>query len=180
MRILFNCTTNVIGGAVQNDANFVKNTIHIENEKNSFIYLASPQVNEILTKWGIRSDFIFVLESPSKNFHVRKKISSIEKQFSPDIIYTMAGPAYVRFSGFHVMGISDPYITHGDLDSFIHGRTVLAALNHAAKTLIKGCIARFSANHFIFQTETSLNGFCKRFFLRKNIPLYYLMRLALI
>lgn len=166
MKILFNCTVNVNGGAVQNAANFIKYAV-IE-ATHEFIFLVSKQVQEVLLHWGIESANIHILETPSKSKTARLKALKLESDFLPDVVYTMAGPTYIPFKAPHVMGISDPYITHADCLSFALNRSFYEAIFFGLKELVKGVYGRFTAQHFIFQTETSREGFCRRYFFDKD------------
>lgn len=161
MKILFNCSVNVVGGAVQNSANFVKYALL--NEVHQFLFVVSYAVKDVLKGWGISDERIYTVSSPARCGVARRTILSLECEFIPDVVYTMAGPTYVKFKSLHVMGISDPYITHADKLAFRLNRSFNAALSFAIKELLKGIYARYSADYFLFQTETSRNGFCKRF-----------------
>jgi len=166
MKILFNCSVNIIGGAVQNASNFIKyaslNNDHI------FFFIVSPAVNVVLEKWAISLANLHVVDSPTRSKLARKVILAFEQDFNPDIVYTMAGPTYVNFRAPHVMGISDPYITHHDSMSLFLNRSKYQAFSFGLKEFVKGWYARFSADYFLFQTETSRDGFCKRYGWGKN------------
>lgn len=167
MKIFFNCSVNVVGGAIQNSANFIKNAIN--DSSNEFLFVVSNQVAQVLSAWGIKADSIIEIESPARSSESRKKLLQLEEGFQPDIVYTMAGPTYVKFKGLHIMGISDPYITHADWLSIFLNRSAGEAAKFYGKEIIKGLHARRTADFFIFQTETSRSGFCNRFLLdRKN------------
>ena len=161
MKILFNCTINVVGGAVQNAANFIRYAAL--NNEYQFLFIVSPAVNAVLKKWVISPSNLHVIGSPARSKLARKAILALEKEFNPDIVYTMAGPTYVRFKAPHIMGISDPYITHADAMSLFLNRSKCQAWSFGLKELVKGWYARFSADYFLFQTETSRDGFCRRY-----------------
>lgn len=175
MKILFNCSVNIVGGAVQNAANFIKYAA--VSNKHQFMFIVSPAVNSILENWAIRPLNLNVVESPARSKLIRKKILSLEHAFKPDIVYTMAGPTYVKFKVPHVMGISDPYITHADFMSLFLNRSQYQAWSFGLKEFMKGWYARFSADYFLFQTETSRDGFCKRY--RWNVNKTALLQNAL-
>lgn len=166
MKILFNCTVNVVGGAVQNSANFINHALN--DKSNKFVYVVSQAVGDVLLKWGRISDDVFVLESPARSKSSRDRLLQIERAFSPDVVYTMAGPTYVNFKSLHVMGISDPYITHADFMSLMLNRSVFEACRFGGVEFLKGIHARLCADFFLFQTETSRSGFCKRYLLPRS------------
>lgn len=166
MKILFNCTVNVVGGAVQNSANFIKNAK--ASNKHLFLFLVSREVKETVEKLGCSSESIVVCDSPARSKKARESILEVEREFNPDIVYTMAGPTYVNFNAYHVMGVSDPYITHASLTNFSFNRSTFSALSMFLKIAYKAFYARFFANEFVFQTQTSRSGFCKRYFFDKQ------------
>ncbi|GIA16458.1 TPA: glycosyltransferase [Vibrio cholerae] len=161
MNIIFNCSVNIVGGAVQNAANFIRYAA-LSNE-HQYMFIVSPAVNDVLEKWIIQPSNLHVVESPARSQKSRAKILSLEKEFKPDVVYTMAGPTYVNFKAQHVMGVSDPYITHADVMSLFLNRSQYQAWSFGLKEFIKGWYARFSADYFLFQTETSRDGFCRRY-----------------
>ena len=166
MRVLFNCSVNVVGGAVQNAANFIKYAI--EDERIDYFFLVSRQVYEVLIRWGIDCEKIFIVESPSRSMASRRKIKKIEKKLSPDLVYSMAGPTYVNFKAKHLQGISDPYITHADKLAFFINRSLKEVFLLYCKSILKGLSARFFTDFYVFQTETSRDGFCRRFLCKKS------------
>jgi glycosyltransferase involved in cell wall biosynthesis len=166
IKVLFNCSNNVIGGAVQNAANFIRHAVN--DDSIQYFYIISKQVEELFHIWNIEKESILTLSSPAKSKAARKKALELESKFKPDIVYTMAGPTYIKFNSYHVMGMSDPYITHSKISSFIHNRSIVDIVNFFTKTAYKAFNARFGADYYIFQTKTSRDGFCRRYWWPKN------------
>ncbi|MCT7358578.1 glycosyltransferase [Thalassolituus pacificus] len=166
MKILFNCSVNVVGGAIQNSANFIKYAF--ADSQCECFFLVSHQVFSVLTAWGIAGNNIVLVDSPARSMHSRKVALDLERFFQPDIVYTMAGPTYINFKSPHVMGISDPYITHADFLSLRLNRSFVEALRFGVVEFLKGVHARLHADFFLFQTESSRFGFCKRYMLPKE------------
>lgn len=166
MNILFNCTVNREGGAVQNAANFI--CLARNDKQNSFMFLVSLPVYNLLSEWGGVDERIVLTDHPLSSRKVQEDVARLECYFKPDIVYTMAGPSYLKFKNNHVLGVSDGYITHAGLDSFFYGRSFFNGFKHFLKTIVKGCLSRFEGDFFIFQTETSRAGYCQRFFISKD------------
>ncbi len=166
MKVLFNCTNNVVGGAIQNSANFIKYAT--KDKEIDYHFLASHQVADVLEKWGVKSPNLIVLDSPAKSKSSRARALELESQLRPDLVYTMAGPTYINFKSFHVMGTSDPYITHSKFENFKRNRSFSKFIVFSLKIAAKALSARFGADYFLFQTETSRNGFCSRYFWSKH------------
>jgi len=166
VRILFNCIVNAKGGAVQNAANFI--SIARLDRDNSFRFIVSRSVYEILELWGELDDFVYLVGHPFSDSNVRKFVSDIEKEFNPDVVYTMAGPSYLKFRSTHVLGVSDAYTTHAKIADFFYGRSFFEGINHFLKCYLKGVLARIEGDFFVFQTETSRCGFSIRFLLKDS------------
>jgi len=73
----------------------------------------------------------------------------------------MAGPAYIKFPVYHLMGISNPYITHADIDVFKTNGNFIQNIQLLLKTLYQ-LYKSTKANHFIFQTEAARDNYCAR------------------
>lgn len=165
-RILFNCTTNNVGGGVKNSALFIKNAL--QDDAVDWCFAISTQVKEILEKWDVSTVTMCVFEiSPARNKHSRNKIKKLALQKNIDMVFTMAGPAYVKFDVVHVIGISNPYITHVDYQGLSIGRKMSQILKILMLTFYQAYYSRF-ADYWMFQTEGSRKGYCKRFFVDKK------------
>jgi len=160
VKVLFNCTTNVVGGGSKNASIFIRHAIH--DDRFNFQFAISAKVKSILESWNIDTSGMELFQNnPARRMEERNRLRRYEQEFAPDIVYTMAGPAYVRFRATHLMGISNPHITHGNLDSFAFAGFPIGTLKALLSTLYKMVHAR-RADKFIFQTEVSRRGFCKR------------------
>jgi glycosyltransferase involved in cell wall biosynthesis len=165
-KILFNCSTNIQGGAAQNAANFIMNAIdetEFGNHVIEYYYILSPQVKKILDDFGyICSNYKLVKKSPSKNLSSRKLIHSIEKNYNPDLVFTMAGPAYVDFNASHIMGCSNPYVIFANMKDIFFGRTFTESIYRYAQTSYQKYYIK-KADNFIFQSKASQKKFSKNF-----------------
>lgn len=161
VKILFNCVVNSKGGAVQNAANFI--SIARRDEEHVFQFIVSRAVYAVLKGWGENDELVHVVDHPLTGKNSRKLVSEIERDFGPDVVYTMAGPSYLKFCNMHVLGISDAYTTHAKVADFFYGRSIIGGLKHLFKSFLKGILARTEGDFFIFQTETARAGFCGRY-----------------
>jgi glycosyltransferase involved in cell wall biosynthesis len=166
MKILFNCSTNVLGGAIQNAYNFI---IHAQKDQEiDWFFLVSPQVFDQIEKvLDTDAEKIVKLNSPARSLKNRKLVLQYEKQFDPDLVYTMAGPAYVDFKNPHVVGISNAYLTSARLRTIIYGRSILESLMMVLTTLYQALYIK-KADFFFFQTLSSRDAFCKRYAVKRE------------
>lgn len=156
---LFNCTTNVVGGAVQNAVNFVIEALR--DPKRAWRFAVSGIVERELDKFGITAVGECFLKSPARDSDARSRLRSYARSSGAALVYTMAGPAYVGFDLPHVMGCSNPYLTNLDWIALKAGRGPASIASTVARTIYQAVHAR-RADYWIFQTEASKNGFCRR------------------
>lgn len=166
-RFLFNCSTNIVGGGLKNSAFFIKQAMGSKNIDWSFA--VSKEVKSLLEAWGIKiNDSFYVFpSSPARDKSARKKLLELVKKLSPELIFTMAGPAYVKFPVLHVQGLSNPYVTHADWDGFMLRGSLSKALQFAAQTAVQLWCSTW-ADYFVFQTEEARNKYRGRTFISKD------------
>ena len=165
-KILFNCSTNIQGGAAQNAGNFVINSLtelELGKQNCEYYYILSPEVKKILDDYGyVISNYSLIKKSPSKNLSSRKLIKLIESRFNPDLIFTMAGPSYVDFSAPHIMGCSNPYIIFAKFRDILFGRSLLISIYRFLQTTYQKFYIK-KAEYFIFQSNASKKSFSDLF-----------------
>ena len=160
MKILFNCTTNVVGGGVKNSAIFIKYARNYETI--DWLFAVSIAVKDILDRWGICDERIHLFtSSPAKNRIARKDLLEIVKQRQVKLVFTMAGPAYINFKIPHVMGVSNPYITHAGFQDFIRGKGLVDIFKMMLHVGYQTYYAR-RADYWVFQTDVARETFSKR------------------
>lgn len=160
MNVLFNCSTNVVGGGAKNAAIFIRHALNRPQER--FSFALSGQVKSILDSWHIESDELHLFDaSPARCPRARKRLSSLARDLGVDMVYTMAGPAYTSFDATHVMGISNPFITHADRQAVFLGATPVKMFLRILQISYQMGHAR-RADAWIFQTKEARDGFCRR------------------
>ena len=88
-------------------------------------------------------------------------LKQLKKKIKPDLTYTMSGPAYVKFKSFHVMGCSNPYITHAKLDAFLLLRNPVTIIKTLARVIYQSIYIR-KADYWQFQTISARDSFVRR------------------
>jgi glycosyltransferase involved in cell wall biosynthesis len=159
-KVLFNCSTNVVGGGVKNAAIFIREVQHFHCI--DWVYAVSPQVHALLEEWRIlvKDSFVFKI-SPSRSIKARRELLRLEKDHGVDCVYTMSGPSYVTFSSLHIQGISNPHITHADLKDVGFILSIRKYYTYLVHTAYQRYMSK-KADFFVFQTESSRVGFCER------------------
>lgn len=166
-RILFNASTSVVGGGMKNSALFIAQSIEMKSEEIEWSYAISAPLKELLeeSKVFLPENRVYIFSKTPSRFQIsrsRLKLLAQDKNF--DLVYTMAGPAYVSFHQPHVMGISNAYITHAGYESI----AIRIGLKSKVKKIFNSMYLMYHArraDYFFFQTEYSRQSFLNRFLL---------------
>jgi glycosyltransferase involved in cell wall biosynthesis len=116
MNAMLNCSTLLKGGGLQVAFSFIDQMLKAGDEAEWSLVLSSSvyeQVKDLLVGRGCRAEV--VEKSPARNFQARKQLSEIEAAIRPDVVFTLFGPAYVRFRSPHLCGVAVPWVTHPSL-----------------------------------------------------------------
>ena len=112
-------------------------------------------MNDLLKGYTINSANIFVImKSPSKSIYSRYQILQIANNINPDLVFTMAGPAYVNFKSLHLMGCSNPYVLFASAKDIFFGRNFIEFLIRYAHTRYQLYYIK-KATHYLFQSNSS-------------------------
>lgn len=165
--ILFNCSTNVVGGGVKNSVLFIKQAM--EYKVWNWRFAISEPVSILLKEKNVQVDdrFKVFINSPARSKKARTELLGIVSHEKIEIVYTMAGPAYVKFPVRHIQGISNAYITHADFEVFWLKKNALSIARYMLYVFVQFLYSK-RADYFVFQTEQARQHFSKRAFLRPS------------
>lgn len=168
MKILFNASTNNKGGAIQTASNFIKEILRINDKKTTWFFVISSQIYNELKSFNLSTEDMIIIEtSPAKNKEMRKILLEIENKITPDLVYTMSGPAYVKFRSTHIMGCTNPYITNADLESYMILKNPMTMFLTFLRTMYQAYYFR-KADYWVFQTDYSRINFARRMRINEN------------
>lgn len=113
MKVLVNATTCVIGGGVQVASAFISQAIR-DTQGCDFRFAVSERVMQNLNS-AIQHNKRIIMAAPSParpcdGTAARKTLRSLEAEFRPDVVFTVFGPAYLRFDSPHVCGFANPWV----------------------------------------------------------------------
>ena len=116
MKILVNGTTCVVGGAIQVAVTFIHHALNTP-KGHDFLFTVSAEIYENLPPSLVNKTekIILVTPSPAKliqGIPSRKSLHKLEKDFSPDLVFTIFGPSYMKFASRHICGLADGWVTH--------------------------------------------------------------------
>jgi len=119
-KVLVNTSTLMQGGGLQVAAAFISHAV-ADPDAAQWQFLISRGVAQELAGFGIKTDdprFHIFDESPARNADQRKRLLRIEAELRPDLVFTLFGPAYVKFQSKHLCGVADPWVTHSNRIAF--------------------------------------------------------------
>ncbi len=119
-KILVNCSTLMKGGGLQVAAAMIVHALQ-DSDTVEWQYMVSRNAATELEGFGIdtTAEHFHVFErSPARNADQRQRALQIEAAMQPDLVFTLFGPAYVRFRSRHLCGVADPWVTHSSWLAF--------------------------------------------------------------
>jgi glycosyltransferase involved in cell wall biosynthesis len=119
-KVLVNTSTLMQGGGLQVAAAFIVHALE-DTIADKWQFLVSSGVARELRGFGIDPDesrFHVFEESPARNAEQRDRVLRIEAEMQPDLVFTLFGPAYVKFRSRHLCGVADPWVTHSNSVAF--------------------------------------------------------------
>lgn len=167
--ILINASNLQVGGAIQVAVWLIGSYLNSGGTQYSF--LVSPVIQKQLVLAGITQDAnVFVIDkSPARSLKARRYILDLESKIKPDLVYTIFGPAYVKFKSKHLMGFAHPWVIYANLATFfrVHKYRLGEICCSILRNIYIGLWAR-CATYWLFETESAKNNFAKRFGLAKE------------
>lgn len=154
---------------MKNSALFIAQSIEMRSEEFEWSYAISAPLKELLeqSKVLLPENRVYIFhKTPSRSKTSRARLKSIAQGQNFDLVYTMAGPAYVSFHQPHIMGISNAYITHAGYESI----AVRPGLKSKIKKVLNSAYLMLHArraDYFFFQTDYSRKSFLNRFFVNQ-------------
>ncbi len=119
-KILVNTSTLMQGGGLQVAAAFISHAVK-DDVAAGWQFMISRGVANEIAGFGIDPEgegFHVFDESPARHAAARSRALGIEAAMQPDLVFTLFGPAYVRFKSPHLCGVADPWVTHSNWIAF--------------------------------------------------------------
>ncbi|HJP05769.1 MAG: hypothetical protein CL799_02385 [Chromatiales bacterium] len=161
MDVLVNATTLVKGGGIQVAASFIAEAEAVPSDIN-WHYALSTEVAEELASLNIKTPGATIFDnSPSRDKSQRKRLETLERTLGPDVVYTVFGPAYARFTAPHLCGVAVGWVTHSTRLAFSILPGWLSRLQTFLKCIYKGLWLRI-ADHWIVEADAARQGLNRR------------------
>jgi glycosyltransferase involved in cell wall biosynthesis len=158
MKVLLNATTLVRGGAVQVAVATIREVLR-DPASNRWEFAVSAIVLENLQRIEevpVERFHVFA-SSPARSSSERMRLRNIERSVAPDAVFTVFGPAYVRFLAPHLLGCAMPWVTHPTQLAMQTIPTLLGRLGRCVRTWYAGYWLR-QADAWVTESQTSRRG----------------------
>jgi glycosyltransferase involved in cell wall biosynthesis len=119
-RVLVNTSTLMQGGGLQVATAFIEHALK-DPDAAEWEYMISKTAARELAGFGINVTeprFHIFDKSPARHADERARVRSIEARMQPELVFTLFGPAYVKFKARHLCGVADPWVTHSSWLAF--------------------------------------------------------------
>ncbi len=156
---LLNLSTLQHGGSLQVAISLIE---ELKNHPNKLILLLSKPLQENLSPEILQNfNHHLIHPSPARSKQSREKIIFLISELSPAFIFTLFGPAYIKTSIPHLMGIGDGWVTHADKLAF----SSLSLLEKIQMHLLCAYKKHYfkQATHWITEANISKQGAVKKF-----------------
>lgn len=166
MKILINASNCVKGGGIQVASSIIR---ELSEKGMEIACILSPEVKDRLGETYLDNkvkNSAVISRSKARTEHSKGIIHSIEKEFSPDIVFTVFGPSYFNFKSLHIIGYANGWYTHVDRQTVFQTfkfniiKYATFLIRHA---LLYAYLAINRESHFVFESNAALNGFSKKY-----------------
>ncbi|MEC9375430.1 MAG: glycosyltransferase [Pseudomonadota bacterium] len=161
MDVLFNASSLNKGGGIQVAVSFLSECI--TNPKGfTWHYALSREVVDGAIDLGLKlNNFEIFDESPARSHKQRKRLKKFEQAVAADVVFTLFGPAYVKFSAPHLLGVAVGWVTHSTWLAYSFLPSWVSKLNTFLVSVYKGWWLR-AADHWIVEAENARIGLNSR------------------
>ena len=166
-KYILNATPIVMGGGLQAGVAFILEAMN--DQDIDWYFMVSPAIKDQLQQFSvdIESERFTVIDSPAVNRKSRQAIKAHIADLKPKMVFTFFGPAYVRVSTPHLMGVADGWITHSSLIAMRSKKGLLAWFRFAALFIYKRYWYK-QADRWIVEADCAKAGMLKRFFIESQ------------
>ena len=163
-KIVLNTTTLNQGGVLQRIYSFIDNIVSGTFEEFDWEIFLSARVKKEIEQRQMELNVpsrLFPI-SPARNVKSRNEIRVALDESRPDLVFTFAGPAYIKHRWPELMGVADGWVTHSNSVAFKSVPRWSDRWGLKLSSFYKRLWFRRSSM-FVNQTETGKNGIVTRF-----------------
>jgi len=161
LTVIVNASTIVKGGGIQVAASFIAETLRNDSSI-CWHYCVSSEVLRELKALGadLPSHHLFE-QTPSRSRNQRRRLERLEDTLAPDAVFTVFGPAYVRFKSAHLCGVAAGWVTHSSRLAYRALPGWLSRFRRFSLCVYKGLWLR-SADRWVVEATNAKAGMIRR------------------
>ena len=139
INVLINATTILDAEDSESAVDFIQAAESKSAPTITWHYAVSrPVARGLLAKnQNLRSAYFFD-QSPANSKSDRKRLKAIEENIYADVVFTVSGPAYVRFDVPHLCGVADGWVADSTLNALRSAPDVRGMATDFARAVYKG------------------------------------------
>ena len=168
MKVLLNATTLNKGGALQASVSFIQEALRADDDIDWSFAVSEAVYRELRTFVPATqlSRFEVYGQTPARFAEARRRLKEFERYSGVDLVFTFFGPAYVTFSGLHVCGMADGWVSHAGIAA-LKGLGLSRSLLELPLRILHKAFWFRKANAWVVEAEVARVGLHRRF----NFPL---------
>jgi glycosyltransferase involved in cell wall biosynthesis len=161
MKVLVNASNLTKGGGVQVAASFISETL-AGGQDIDWHYAVSTPVAFELRGLGLEvPNMREFAASPARDKSVRRALVEYEAELVPDVVFSVFGPAYVRFKSPHLLGVAVGWVTHSTRLAYAQLPSTTARIKSLLSAIYKGWWLRY-ADRWVVEAENARCGLSSR------------------
>lgn len=155
MKLMVDASICLKGGGIQVALSFLEN-IAFDSEF-ELICVVNPEIDKqlsIVAKNKIRNYYVECIEPIYKKSIQGKRISDIEKNHSPDLVFVVFGPSYWRSKAPCLQGFALPLMVYEDTRNYVYKNNLKLKLYQKLLNYFKAKKFKKNADFAVVETQT--------------------------
>jgi hypothetical protein len=162
INVLINATTILEAEDSESAIEFIQAAENKSAPMITWHYAVSRTVAKglLANKQNVRSAYFFE-QSPANSKSDRKRLKAIEENIDADVVFTVSGPAYVRFDVPHICGVTDGWVADSTFNALRSAPDIRGMATDFARVVYKGYWYS-KADEWIVEASNAKQGLMER------------------
>ncbi len=162
INVLINATTILEGEGSRSAVEFIQSAESKSAPMITWHYAVSRPVARTLLdqNQNLRSAYFFE-QSPANSKSDRKRLKAIEENIDADVVFTVSGPAYVRFDVPHICGVADGWVADSTFNALRSAPDIRGMAADFARVVYKGYWYS-KADEWVVEASNAKQGLMER------------------
>lgn len=161
MEFILNATTLTKGGSLQVATALILESVADSANINWHFAISNSVAEEVSRFIDLPPTATIFQKSPARDMTTRQQLTQLALRHPSAVVFTVLGPAYVRFPIPHLLGFADGWVTHPTWAAYRTLRFPKEMISFVATSLYKAFWLR-RADHWCVETEVARQGLHRR------------------